>query len=66
MIKETIKISGMSCIHCIKHVEHAIKELPVNKFKVYMNLLDIEYDPAKVSKEKIVAAIEEEGYEVIP
>ena len=64
-MKEKIKISGMSCNHCIKHVEHAIEELPVKKFKVEMNLLEVEYDETKISRDKIVNAIEDEGYEVI-
>lgn len=64
-MKEIIKLSGMSCQHCIKHVEHAIEELHVKKFKVEMNLLDVEYDESVVTHQQITKAIEEEGYEVV-
>ena len=53
----------MSCMHCVKSVENALKELPVDKFKVQINLLDVEYDETKVSREQIINAIEEAGYE---
>jgi len=64
-MKEKIKISGMSCNHCIKHVEHAILELPVKKFKVEMNLLEVEYDESAVTHLQITKAIEDEGYEIV-
>jgi copper chaperone len=63
MKKESIKISGMSCLHCVKSVENALKELPIEKFEVQINLLDIEYDDSKVTREQIIKAIEEAGYE---
>jgi copper chaperone len=65
MKKEIIKISGMSCNHCVKSVEDAIKALPVEKYHVTINLLDVEYDELKISHQQISEAIEEEGYTVI-
>ena len=53
----------MSCLHCVKSVENALKELPIEKFEVQINLLDIEYDDSKVTREQIIKAIEEAGYE---
>lgn len=65
MTKETIQISGMSCNHCIKSVEDAIKSLPVLKFKVAMNSLDVEFEEMAITENRIIEAIEEEGYKVI-
>lgn len=65
MIKERINISGMSCNHCIKSVEDAIKTLPVLKFKVAMNQLDVEFEEMAITENRIVETIEEEGYKVI-
>ena len=64
MKTEKILITGMSCNHCVKSVEKEISKLPVAKYKVAINLLDVEYDEAKVSRDDIVEAIEEAGYEV--
>jgi copper chaperone len=65
MVKETIKISGMTCNHCIKSVEDAIKTLPVAKFKVAMNSLEVEFEEMAITESRIVETIEEEGYKVI-
>lgn len=65
MIKEEFKITGMSCSHCIKSVEKAVKDLPIEKFEVTMGILCVEYDTDKISKEQIVNAIEGNGYGVI-
>ncbi len=65
MIKERISIRGMSCNHCIRSVEDAIKILPVVNFKVAMNTLDVEFEEIDVTEIRIVEAIEEEGYKVI-
>ncbi|MFI5144467.1 MAG: heavy-metal-associated domain-containing protein [Ignavibacteria bacterium] len=64
MKSETIKITGMSCNHCVKSVVAEIKKLPLDKFKADINLLGVEYDETKVSHADIVKAIENAGYEV--
>ncbi len=64
-MKETIKITGMSCNHCVKSVVKEIKKLPVLEFKAEINSLDVEYDQTKVTHEQIVKAIEDAGYEVV-
>lgn len=65
MKKESMILSGMSCNHCIRTVEEAIKALPVEKFNVKMNLLDVEYDEQKITREQILNAVKEEGYEIV-
>lgn len=61
-----IFIEGMSCGHCVNHVEEALKEIPgVKAVKVDLAgkyaivKLDHEVDP-----EKFRVAIDEAGYEV--
>lgn len=65
MIKEEIKLSGMSCSHCVKSVESALSVLPVEKYDVKQGSAYVEYDPEKLSKKQITDAIEDAGYEVI-
>lgn len=65
MTAETIKISGMTCNHCVKSVDEAIKPLPVEKYEVKIGSLYVEYDPEKLTEEQIINAIEDSGYEVI-
>jgi copper chaperone len=65
MKKEVIKVTGMSCGHCVKSVEKALTGLPLENSKVEINSVDVEYNEEKVTLEKIVEAIQEAGYEVI-
>lgn len=65
MKTETIKISGMTCNHCVKSVDEAIKQLPVEKYEVKIGSLYVEYDPKKLTKEQIINAVEDSGYEIV-
>lgn len=65
MITETIAIAGMTCNHCIKSVDEAIKMLPVDKYEVKLGSLLIGYDIEKLTKEQIIHAIQNSGYEII-
>lgn len=61
----TLKISGMSCGHCVMSVKNALKGVPgIKSFNVVIGEATVEsentLDP-KVLKD----AIEEEGYEVV-
>jgi len=60
----TFKVAGMTCNHCIKSVEEVIKLLPVEKYDVNIGFLYVEYDTVKVSKEEIMNAIKDIGYEI--
>ncbi len=55
----------MSCNHCVRSVEKEISKLPVYKYKVEINSLEIEFDESKVNQDDIVKAIEKAGYEVV-
>ena len=65
MEKQTLKILGMSCEHCVKAVSNALKELP-SLDGVHVDLksgsASFSYDPVTISLEKIKAAIIDAGY----
>jgi copper chaperone CopZ len=65
-MKKQIGIEGMSCGHCVKHVEEALKEIGAAKVEVNLQgkyaiaEADIEIEDAKIKE-----AIEEAGYDVV-
>ncbi|WP_160678509.1 cation transporter [Clostridium sp. C8-1-8] len=62
-MSKNVKIEGMSCMHCVKHVENALSALAgVEKFKVEVGSAVVE---GNVSDEALKNAIEEEGYDVV-
>lgn len=66
-MNKKIYIEGMSCGHCVKHVEEALKELPGVK-SVNVSLQDKVADlelTQDISDEEIKAAIDDAGYEVV-
>lgn len=63
--QETLKIEGMSCQHCVHAVQKALQQLPeVEVQSVEIGSATVSYDPARVDREQIKAAIEEAGYTV--
>jgi copper ion binding protein len=66
-MKKLITIEGMSCGHCVKHVEEALSELN-GVTKVEVSLKDknatVELNQG-VEDSKLKEAIEEAGYEVV-
>jgi copper chaperone len=68
MQNQVIKISGMSCGHCVMAVEKSINALPgINDVRVELQKgqATVVYDETKVSLNAIEASIEEVGYSVI-
>ncbi|GFZ31183.1 hypothetical protein CSC2_17090 [Clostridium zeae] len=62
-MSKNVKIEGMSCMHCVKHVENALSALEgVESFKVEVGSAVVE---GNVSDEALKNAIEEEGYDVV-
>jgi copper ion binding protein len=65
-MKTTLKISGMSCDHCVHHVTEALKGVP----GVSTATVSLKDESAEVKHEDTVtleslrAAVEEAGYEV--
>jgi copper ion binding protein len=66
-MKTTIKINGMSCEHCVKHVTEALEHIAgVSSVKVSLkhNNAEVEHLDT-VSLEALKAAVVEAGYEVV-
>lgn len=63
----TLQVEGMSCGHCKMAVTKALTELDgVANVEVHLEkgTVDVEYNEAKVSLDKMKEAIEEQGYDV--
>ena len=59
----TLKIDGMSCGHCVAHVEKALSKLDgVGVRRVEIGSAEIDYDPARTSFARIREAIDDAGY----
>jgi copper chaperone len=68
MEKTTLQVKGMTCGHCEKAVRTALEELEgVSKATVHLQAgtVDVEFEGAKVSVDKIKETIEDQGYDVI-
>lgn len=66
-MKKTISIEGMSCSHCVRAVETALKALPgVIGVEVSLERKQavVEAEPGAVSDAMLQAAVEDQGYEV--
>ncbi|MFA4836942.1 MAG: heavy metal-associated domain-containing protein [Dehalococcoidia bacterium] len=61
-----IKVNGMSCQHCVKHVTEALQKMPgVKNVKVDLKSGEATFDkPDKVTMDEVAKAIEKAGYEV--
>jgi len=61
-----IKISGMSCQHCVQRIENALQQSSgVNEAQVDLTAEEayIGYDPSKVNEENLLQIIKDTGYE---
>ncbi|MFC4100147.1 copper chaperone CopZ [Paenibacillus xanthanilyticus] len=67
MQRETLKVEGMSCGHCVSSVEGAVKKLGNAEAKVDLagKSVTVEFDASKVSLSAIKEAIEDQGYDVV-
>jgi copper ion binding protein len=66
-MKTTLKIEGMSCEHCVKHVTEALKGVPgVKSAKVDLKKKSALVDHSdSVKAEALKAAVVEAGYEAV-
>lgn len=65
-MKQTVKIDGMNCDHCVGKIEKAVSNLEgVEKIKVKLKNAEakIKYDESKIELDKVLAVINELGYE---
>ena len=66
MKKETLKIEGMSCHHCVMAVQKELSKLDNVKVNdVQIGSADIEFDETKVNEKALADAIGEAGYKLI-
>lgn len=69
MIKKAFKIKGMHCTSCAFNIDgeledtDGVKEASTNFAKAKT---EVEFDPKKISEEKIVKLIKKVGYDAIP
>ena len=65
MERATLSITGMTCGHCVRSVDSALKQLDgVTVEQVKVGQATVSFDPATVSSSRIAQAIESEGYGV--
>lgn len=65
MEKLILKVEGMACGHCEISVQDAVRKLPgIKKAKASKRKKEaiVEYDPALVTPEQIIKAINDTGY----
>lgn len=66
MASVNLKISGMSCGHCVMAVKNALKAVPgVGEFQVEVGKASVNFDPAQANVAALRAAVEDAGYEVV-
>ena len=65
-MKKIISVEGMSCGHCVKHVNEALVDLGAKNVEVSLEkkLATAEISP-EITDEAIKLAIEDAGYEVV-
>lgn len=64
-MKKVLKIEGMMCNNCVKHVKNALEALPGVKAEVSLEKKTaiVEFDGA-ISDEALIKAVTDEDYEV--
>ena len=60
-----LTITGMTCDHCVRAVTNALAgQAGTTVEEVAIGTVRAAYDPARVTPQQLMDAIEEEGYEV--
>lgn len=66
MSNVTLNVKGMSCNHCVKSVEEAVKNAGANgQVDLANGTVAVEYNEQAVTVDQIKAAIEDQGYDVV-
>ena len=61
----TLKIEGMSCGGCVRHVTKALSAVPaVDVQEVKVGSATVQFDPDKTSQEAVVEAVRVAGFGV--
>lgn len=67
-MKETLKVQGMSCNHCVNSIEGNVGQLAgVSSVKVDLNAgeVTVEFNNEQTTVDQIKETIEEQGYDVV-
>ncbi|PPD57402.1 heavy-metal-associated domain-containing protein [Dehalogenimonas etheniformans] len=65
MVNATLNIQGMSCGHCVQHVETALKKIAgVSSVSVDLakGKASVAYDPVKTNPQALKKAVDAAGY----
>ena len=66
MEQATLRIEGMSCQHCVRAVEEALRAVPgVEVRQVAIGEATVAYDPARAPRREIEDAVRDAGYEPV-
>lgn len=68
MTNVTLKVEGMTCEHCQRHVTEALESVPgVAEAKVALEAgeANVTYDPAQADLSAMARAVAEAGYRLI-
>lgn len=61
----TLKISGMTCEHCVRSVQRALAGVAgADVGQVRVGTAVVRYDPQRVTVDRLRTAVADEGYEV--
>jgi copper chaperone CopZ len=64
MEQVTLEVQGMSCAHCVRAVDAALKAVDgVQVERVAIGTATVAYDPAKVTMGDLIDAVSDAGYE---
>jgi copper chaperone len=62
---DTLQITGMSCGHCVRTVEEALRGVEGTEvLGVEVGAARVRYDPEQVSRERLAEVVEREGFGV--
>ncbi|MFC5591639.1 copper chaperone CopZ [Sporosarcina soli] len=67
-MKDTLKVQGMSCNHCVNSIETSVGNLTgVSSVKVDLGSseVSVEFDSQKTTLDQIKETIEEQGYDIV-
>ncbi|MCX7951064.1 MAG: cation transporter [Clostridiales bacterium] len=65
-MKKKINIEGMSCMHCVRHVEEALSEIKgISNIEVNLQGKYAVCDVDNVDEKEIIEKIDEYGYDVV-
>ncbi|MEM1126613.1 MAG: heavy-metal-associated domain-containing protein [Bacteroidota bacterium] len=66
-MQDTLTIGGMSCAHCVRAVEEALRGLPgVTVHQVEIGAAQITRDPHRTPDQQLAEALEAEGFTLNP